>query len=99
MNQKQGHEYRNELLISVPELSQQKEHCASVRLHGRPKVKGQQFKAVFLNLKNRHFYPLEEAYLLSTIRENNWAVYFKSFKEKISIDSLILLSNIQPFDP
>lgn len=47
MNQKQGHEYRNELLIAVPELSQQKEHCASVRLHGRSQSQGQQDLAVF----------------------------------------------------
>lgn len=66
MNQKQGHEYRNQLLISVPELSQQKEHCASVRLHGRSQSQGPtEFSSIPKNLKKQALLsPLEEAYLI-----------------------------------
>lgn len=66
MNQKRGHEYRKQLLISVPELSQQKEQCASVRLHGSSQSQGPtEFTSIPKILKNQALLsPLEEAYLI-----------------------------------
>lgn len=66
MNQKQGQEYRKQLMISVPELSQQKEQCASVRLHGSSQSQGPtEFTSTRKNLKNQALLSaLEEVYLI-----------------------------------
>ena len=54
MNQKQGHGYRKQWLTSVPELSQQKEQCASVRAHGSSQSQEPtEFTSINKNLRNQ----------------------------------------------